>query len=179
MTYEQILTPTKVLSSGLVSLGYAGRNKHQQKLWKFRCKCSREFVCLAYNAYYGHTQSCGCSRRAKSLSSIINLAYHVHKKNAKVRGYKTELSKSQFEKIIKQPCLYCGQFSIRRNLNTGDELNLNSVDRLDNTLDYLLSNCVPACFICQQMKHTRSRKEFLDHALKLVKFNFPDLIRKD
>lgn len=43
----------------------AGRNKHQQTLWKCICECGNERVLTYGKLAYGHTSSCGCLLRDK------------------------------------------------------------------------------------------------------------------
>lgn len=50
----------------------------------------------------------------------------------------------------------------------GDYL-YNGIDRFDNNIHYILSNCVPCCKICNRMKHTMTAQEWLDHLDRITK----------
>jgi hypothetical protein len=80
--------------------------------------------------------------------------YEDYKKDAHKRQYMFELSFDEFRNIIVRPCYYCGIIK---------ELEYNGVDRVDNTLHYTASNCVPACKLCNLMKSNHTIKEFVNH----------------
>jgi len=74
-------------------------------------------------------------------------------KNAYSRSLLFNLSESDFEKIIIQPCYYCGFVSNSR---------LNGIDRMNNNKGYILSNCVSCCKMCNIIKNIQHPNEFLD-----------------
>lgn len=43
----------------------------------------------------------------------------------------------------------------------------NGIDRVDNSVGYVLSNCVPCCSTCNRMKGTMSSEEFKEK-IKLI-----------
>ena len=43
-------------------------------------------------------------------------------------------------------------------------------DRVDSSLGYTVSNCVPCCKYCNQAKNDRSVSEFLAHARRIVEY---------
>ena len=59
----------------------------------------------------------------------------------------------EFERLIIQPCYYCGFISTIR---------INGIDRVNNNKGYILSNCLPCCTLCNIMKQAQSPGEFLD-----------------
>ena len=70
----------------------------------------------------------------------IRYKYIHFKCNAENRGIKFLLTKEQAMTICEQDCFYCGK---KRCLG---------IDRLDNSKDYTIENCVPCCGCCNRMK---------------------------
>jgi len=64
-----------------------------------------------------------------------------------------------FKKIISNPCFYCG--------DTGKV----GVDRVNNLKGYSLNNSVSCCKLCNFMKKTMTREDFLNHIEKIYTFN--------
>jgi hypothetical protein len=63
------------------------------------------------------------------------------------------LTQQDFEKLVIQPCYYCGFYS---------KYKFVGIDRIDNNKGYLINNCVPACSMCNMMKSTNHPNAFLD-----------------
>ena len=74
-------------------------------------------------------------------------------KNAYKRGLLFTLSESDFERLVIQPCIYCGFHSSTR---------LNGIDRVDNNKGYIIENCITCCKMCNVMKNIQHPIEFLD-----------------
>ena len=85
--------------------------------------------------------------------------YSVYRRGAKHRGYIFKLSERDVGGIVSQPCYYCGEL----------QENFNGIDRLDNNEGYIKSNCVPCCSICNIMKHTKTKKEFIEKCKQITK----------
>jgi hypothetical protein len=85
--------------------------------------------------------------------------YSHYKRNANIRGFSFLITIDEFEKLISQPCFYCGGF---------DGIS-NGVDRLNNLESYKIENCVPCCKRCNKMKHVLSKMIFLEHVEKIYK----------
>lgn len=75
---------------------------------------------------------------------------------AKNRELPFQLTFEQFTDLIYMPCHYCAV--------VGDPLN--GVDRIDSSLGYLVSNCVPCCSICNRAKGAMPYAEFLEYLLR-------------
>ncbi len=76
-----------------------------------------------------------------------------YKKGAKVRDLDFELEKEEFDEMIQNKCHYCGE---------KDDIILNGVDRLDSNIGYNSENCVSCCNMCNYLKRTLSKDEFLN-----------------
>ena len=81
---------------------------------------------------------------------------------AESRNYKVSISIEEFESIVRQPCIYCGENEKRI-----------GIDRVDNSVGYTKKNSVPCCKICNRMKMTLSLNEFLGHIEKIYQHNKP------
>ena len=74
-----------------------------------------------------------------------------YERKAKQRGLTFRLTVEEFERMIAEPCRYCGTYNTPRGL-----------DRVDNRIGYTVSNVVPACGDCNFMKRTLPVHKFLD-----------------
>ena len=54
----------------LTAIELSGHNRHGKRLWRCRCECGREIVCVGSALKSGNTQSCGCLQR--EMASLAN-----------------------------------------------------------------------------------------------------------
>jgi hypothetical protein len=78
------------------------------------------------------------------------------------------LSRVEFESLILKNCYYCGDPPSLRLVNNNPFI-CNGIDRVDNSVGYLIENCVPACKICNVMKSSKNRDDFISHCIKIAK----------
>ncbi len=72
--------------------------------------------------------------------------YSNTKGAAKTRGKLFLLSRNEYENIINKPCYYCGN-------RLGKSVEFASgLDRLDNSVGYVIGNVVSCCTICNRIK---------------------------
>lgn len=67
---------------------------------------------------------------------------------AKRRGLAFELDRELFRVILRRPCYYCGRQG-------------GGVDRVDSSVGYIFSNCVPCCKACNLGKREQSYDDFI------------------
>jgi hypothetical protein len=91
--------------------------------------------------------------------------YAIYAYSSELKNNAFELSRDEFEELVKQPCNYCGIIQDR-----GTEC-FNGVDRVDNAVGYILSNCVSCCKMCNYMKKTLSADVFIARAEHILTFN--------
>lgn len=60
-------------------------------------------------------------------------------------------------------CRYCKK--------EGSSIQCNGIDRIDNNIDYIESNCVSCCWICNRMKGAQSHDDFINH-IRVILQNF-------
>jgi len=89
--------------------------------------------------------------------------------NCKTKERKFLLSKEEFFKITSQECYYCGGFNVSENILI-EKINLDycGIDRIDNSIGYIIENCVPCCNICNRMKLDLSYNGFTQHIKKIL-----------
>lgn len=84
--------------------------------------------------------------------------YSAYKTRAKKKELDFQLSKNIFDKITKSICYICG-----KNGDYGIGL-----DRFDNDIGYVESNCKPCCNYCNYMKKNYSYDSFLNKVKDIV-----------
>lgn len=90
--------------------------------------------------------------------------YEYYKRNANARGIQFSLTPDEFWQVANDVCCYCG--------STEDV----GVDRADNSIGYVLSNCVPCCGMCNKMKNKYSQDTFIEHCRRVSEYckSYPD-----
>jgi hypothetical protein len=134
-----------------------------RKYFKWKCvHCDRH-----YHGKYLHSHNCSTTKAQDKFSvdkfiirSILN---SLSSRQKEIGG---NLSREQMLTIIKKPCHYCGQYSLRtiRKCPTNQ---YNGIDRIDSKKKYTIDNVVPCCSLCNRMKSTLSQHKFVDHC-KLI-----------
>jgi hypothetical protein len=88
----------------------------------------------------------------------MKLSDRAQKKNLEFK-----LSKNEFDEISNKNCYYCKK--INSNSHT------NGIDRKDNTKGYNVDNCVSCCTQCNCQKSELSDSEFIEHCIRVSKYN--------
>ncbi len=101
--------------------------------------------------------------RCKPGSLLRQLMGH-YRQSAERRGIQFLLSEKEFELLVQGDCFYCGQKPARQYRPTRyKEFYLsNGVDRVDNSLSYVMSNCVSCCKICNQFKSDLTQQQMFE-----------------
>ncbi len=169
----------------LTILEFSHYDSRHRKWYKCRCDCGAEKTIHGSSMKSGNTKSCGCygiSRRGKATrlpnnGGVINFLILQYKRHARNRGIKYDLSREDFEVIIRKPCAYCGNpaGNKAKTKNIKEPFPYNGIDRLDSSKWYYLENCVPCCGTCNKAKRSMSRVEFLDLVTRI--YNYQSDIR--
>lgn len=152
--------------------------------WKCSCECGGSTISRGGCLISGQTKSCGCLRKEAASKFIIkqnkerslpegeaskNMMYKFYEKRAASRELSFELSKEQFVELTSKNCYYCdkepSQVIHCHKTNLNGAYVYNGIDRKDNSLGYIIGNCVPCCKDCNIAKMQMSETEFL----KLIK----------
>ncbi len=112
------------------------------------------------------TVSCGCYNKSKNKKefgeSSFNKLFRTYKRNAQKANRNFNLSVDDFKILTKGNCTYCGESpkSICSGVRSNGEYIYNGIDRVDNSIGYILSNCVSCCSTCNHSKATLTKEEF-------------------
>jgi hypothetical protein len=158
----------------LTVLRHVGHDSHYRSLYECRCDCGT--IKTIPGAYLkGVTKSCGClvsenardrMRSRKRLSvgeASLNHLIHTMRKSASLRGLMFTLTRDQIKDLTQRNCHYCGrppsQLAARCNCN--GQFLYNGLDRVENSIGYIIENVVACCKICNRAKSVLSVQEFL------------------
>lgn len=157
-------------------------------MWLCLCDCGKE--CSVSTARLNHkrgTKSCGCllkdhvKKKLKYKGKAVGYAalngYFTSYRN---RAYKKnivfELTKEYFGELVSRNCMYCGSQpfnmvpkKVKNNIN--GRIIVNGIDRIDSSIGYTVDNCVPCCKICNVMKNSLTKREFLEWVEKIYKYS--------
>lgn len=166
----------------LTVIAFSGKNSHRQAMWLCRCECGKEVVVRGDGLKSGHTRSCNCLQKdatreicralgkANAIApgqAVLNAKLLNYKKSAVARGYSWNLTKSAAQNMFLQDCYFCGakptEMTVKHYATTAF---VNGIDRVDNSIGYEPSNCVPCCKTCQFNKKECS----MAIAKKMVEF---------
>lgn len=146
--------------------------------WECLCECGKTTLVSSCSLTSGRTRSCGCTFaelahtrfKKNSNTAQFNSIYSHYRGSARRRGHCFELNEPDFYKLITQNCYYCN--SIPQQTAYGkyygeEQFFYNGIDRVDNSLGYLGSNCVTCCGVCNRIKHTLGQKEFIAKVISI------------
>lgn len=148
-----------------------------QTLWNCRCVCGKERLVRSGALRRRQSLSCGCTRtydhntiqRGDPQEYVWRFNAYADKGGR--RGHVFALSLEQFIQLTARDCHYCGAppaMKVRKHrVRSGSSL-MNGIDRVDNTQGYVLSNCVPCCTWCNEMKRHRAVDQFVAHAKRIA-----------
>jgi hypothetical protein len=107
--------------------------------------------------------------KQESIVSEIKEVWRTVQRNAIARKMVFTLTQQELEKLVIQPCYYCGFYS---------DYKFIGIDRIDNNKGYILDNCVPACKMCNMIKNKDHPIAFLDKIELICSYKqFPKSIR--
>lgn len=153
------------------------RVEKKESFWNCVCECGKSCVKRGQNLAKGGTKSCGCYaleiRRKSKGTSGFNRLYEEYKLGAKKRDIEFELTEEQVKHITKQNCHYCNiePSQIKSCNNTEHSQYIyNGIDRKDNNIGYIESNCLPCCLICNRAKNNLSYERFIQYIKRLTTY---------
>lgn len=171
----------------IVTIGKTSLKKWGSFLTLYLCYCGRGFLSLKYPVDAGKTKSCGCSSRTRSAAfcksakiarkfsdpteGAFRKLFRGYVNNCIKVGRVFELTPEDFRLITKKNCYYClvvPKQEIRAGYNSSAPYVYNGIDRKDNLMGYMLSNCIPCCAKCNYMKGTLGQDVFICHILTIA-----------
>lgn len=168
-----------------------GANGTLRTYWLCRCDCGGEIEVRSVELADPETarpgkrlvKSCGClKRKGRPLPggmSVRNRVLGYYKRGARRRGLSWELSDDDFDRLISQPCHYCGQPpSLKKETRSSATRLCNGIDRADSTLGYTPKNTVSCCRICNLAKTDMPYDDFIAWIARLTEYQFfrPDML---
>jgi hypothetical protein len=141
--------------------------------WKFICDCGKEVITNLHDVRRGKIQSCGCIKRKLTDDELgFRRTYQTYRDQAISRNIEWLLTEGQVRILFKSNCYYCGSASSNHRQRIYKDRMLDyiysGIDRFDNTLGYLYTNCVPCCSICNRMKLNHTPDMFIQHIKKIL-----------
>jgi len=82
-----------------------------------------------------------------------------YQRKAAQRGLSFTLSLDEFKRIVQDKCCYCGEWGEPR-----------GIDRRDNRVGYVPSNCQSCCKGCNFLKQGMTHYEFLNLVSKIARY---------
>lgn len=141
--------------------------------WNAICDCGNRTI-VNKNSM---KKSCGCLNKERENSRVddtlrvLKMKFLAYKARSKKKNLSFEITFAKFLELSKEQCYYCGSPPnkikcdwvgnvLSNNRRQVFDVFANGVDRKDNTKGYTVSNSVPACRRCNQMKNDMSIDEF-------------------
>lgn len=178
----------------LTVLNFSHKTK-SARFWLCKCFCGKEIQVTTTNLLCNKVKSCGCmkfkitkhgnSRQHPTITSF-NYKIRQYKTHAKRYGREFLLSKEEALILLKSNCHYCGiapetNYNIyisnagkyrTQNSSWADLgwIKVNGIDRVNNDIGYIVSNCVSCCAKCNYAKHEMTLNEFNNWLKRLIKF---------
>jgi len=172
---------------GLLTVIASTESKHNRSRWVCQCECGKTCIGTGKTLREGKKKSCGCLQRLSSQEKVhtmsiantlpagvasMNQMMATYKWQAMKRDLVFSLSSAEFKEITSRVCSYCGdapEYSYQ-GASCKTSYRYNGIDRLNNSIGYVLSNCVPCCKVCNFMKRTNSLEEFLNKCKQIVEY---------
>ena len=153
--------------------------------WECVCDCGNKTVSRADSLLDGSSSSCGCgqreaaaatgraSRKRDLRAAALNKMFLRYAHNAKRNNREFSLSIEDFSSLVSSDCVYCGEAPKEVLARTGNfygenhkivdsGLRAHGIDRIDNSIGYVVDNCVSCCERCNRSKLTMTVDEFRD-----------------
>ncbi len=153
-------------------------NKGKNTRWECICECGKTSIVDTYCLTTNRTKSCGCmsSRKTVGMSNRMPVgvaASNDHYKSYRIRANKKKLefklTTDEFVAIVSKNCYYCNSEPVYNSLSkrTYYDYHANGIDRIDSKQGYLVGNCRPCCWPCNQAKNTMTEEEFYSWVSRL------------
>ena len=165
-----------VITMGEVPLG------KKMRLWLCHCDCGKDIWIPLHRCTRKIIKSCGCSRYRPPGESGLLRIFNGYKTDARKKEKKVfQITFEDFKNITSKNCFYCGTPPSHKRVQksrTGDSIAYycNGIDRVDSSKGYVLENIVPCCTLCNMIKWTLTKEDFLNHLRKIL--NYQDFISK-
>jgi len=161
------------------------------RCWWAACSCPqktlRSMTTHALQVARRNNGGCGSAcDRPKGSSGLTHL-FEAQKRSAKARGHAWKLSVEEFGALVREDCFYCfAPPEIQeRDVRQWGAFVRNGVDRVENEIGYVVSNCVPCCPICNFGKRNKTLLAFARHHQRIrelkdgIRYSDPEHVHKE
>ena len=146
--------------------------KGKAPVFECRCACGNVQRFRKSIVVTGRANACGKCRfnaaiemkRAINVDrSCLSRRFHMYAENAKLKNLAFHLTKEQCYGFFLSTCHYCGAPPGSNASRRSDRasVKVNGIDRVDNSMGYITSNCVACCAKCNYAKRDTSVSDFL------------------
>lgn len=143
-----------------------------------KCECGKIQDISSTNLRHKNTTKCRQCAARKS-ESAFNSIYATYKCNAQKRNLEWHLTQDQFRVLINSNCYYTGLPPSNLHKTDSQEIVYNGIDRLDNSVGYLVDNCVPCNGTVNKMKSNLSYSEFIEICSLIMKMHNGKIVNKE
>lgn len=136
---------------------------------KYRClcDCGTEIEMESVDIGKNRKLHCGCQTLDANKRKALRRNMKQQMAGASLRGLEWSLTEDEFETLTSSPCFYCGD-DPHRKIHQYYDLLVTGIDRIDSSIGYVLSNCVPCCKTCNMMKVALGQNEFIQQCIKIA-----------
>lgn len=117
----------------------------------------------------GVTKGLSKTQEVQKHHPAIRALWSAHVNGAIKHDRLGDLTIDDFEQIGSLSCSYCGEPPSPKQVGT-HIVYRNGLDRVDNSIPYSISNCVPCCWDCNRYKRSDEVGRFLHHVEKISTF---------
>jgi hypothetical protein len=173
-------TAIQLINTEINCRGKIKNKRYKSKMIKIVAKCDKcgQIRTMAPYQYINSINKCQCTKIKDEIGVMQRKIIARVKINAETRRLEYSLSDNTVLKIIKEPCVYCGEKPSNKvkNIKTGYEYSYQGIDRLDNKKGYVEDNIVPCCAICNKMKLDSEWSDFIWHIKKIYDHTITGII---
>lgn len=156
----------------LTAIDFAGFSRNNKSLWSFKCICGNIVIKDAVQVRARNVQlHCGC-KKTPFKERIFKSLFAHYRNSAKNRGFVFELNLMEFVELTQANCFYCNQApwtEIKTLRIKKPNVFYNGIDRYNNEIGYIRTNCVTCCKLCNAAKGAYSAEIFFDWIQKTFK----------
>lgn len=163
------------------------KNTNGGTSWECLCDCGNTHTTSGSCLIRNRVKSCGCLKVRPYGIAAMNGYYTAYRLGAKSRNLVFNITIEQFEYLTKQNCYYCGVSpnhiatsannrlrKIGKSKNDTGNYICNGIDRKDNSIGYLIDNCITCCKQCNISKMAMNDIEFLEWVKRVYNHSIKD-----
>jgi hypothetical protein len=139
-----------------------------------QCDCGNEITVIILNLGT-HVNSCGCIKAERNKEyfgkpDLHNLSMKVWEDSSR-HSLGCTLSLNEISNLIMSSCNYCMSTVEESGLvsNRHNKMKRMGIDRVNNSVGYHTSNCVPCCVVCNRVKR--------DNSLSYIQQLYPTILK--